>query len=226
MKQKIEILEQYNDKLSAIYDEATSDRDHPWVAPRKIEELTAPYAKQGCEVLDIGIGTGRSSKPLFKKGCKITGIDISKEMIAEAASKFPEWKIHKQNIEEGFSFLEDKRFDIIIASGALEFVSDIKKVLKNISELLKPSGKICFTYEKLLEESRLQKWKEAELGKGIANPIPELLSFLVYRHTKEEITKIMNDLNLEVLQDEEFTAYHKTVDNIPVIYGIVLAEKK
>jgi len=225
MDQRTELLEKYNDKLSAIYDAATSDREHPWTTPAKIEELMIPYIKPGCEVLDVGVGTGKSSKPLSRKGCLITGIDISGEMIEETKSKFPEWKLYRKDMEKGLDFLEDKKFDIIIASGVLEFVSDIGKTLKELSGLLKPSGKICFTYEKFLEDSKLQKWEVSELGKNIADPIPELLSFFVYRHKRDDILSILEDLGLKMLKEEEFIAYHKTSENIPVIYDVIVAEK-
>lgn len=46
-----------------------------------IEELKLPM---GSTILDVGCGTGRHSIELAKRGYKVTGIDISAGMLAEA----------------------------------------------------------------------------------------------------------------------------------------------
>jgi len=40
-------------------------------------------------VLDIGIGTGTLSEPLYRAGCKLVGLDFSGEMLQRARQKMP-----------------------------------------------------------------------------------------------------------------------------------------
>jgi len=40
--------------------------------------------KPGAAILDVGCGTGRHSVELAKRGYKVTGIDLSAEMLKEA----------------------------------------------------------------------------------------------------------------------------------------------
>src|SRR5580700_386044 len=65
---------------------------------RRRTELLAPEASilrrlgpslTGSEVLDIGVGGGRTSAHLVQLGVKYTGIDYSPSMIARCKSRYP-----------------------------------------------------------------------------------------------------------------------------------------
>ena len=47
-----------------------------------LEELEPP---SGASILDVGCGTGRHSVELAKRGYAVTGLDLSAEMLAQAA---------------------------------------------------------------------------------------------------------------------------------------------
>ncbi len=101
---------------------------------------------QSTEVLAVGCGTGYSAIYLAKTyGCKVVGIDISKDMIERAQTR---------NKEEGFTDLvefyvadaynlpfEANRFDVVIT----EFVSiflEKERVLQEYARVLKPGGRL------------------------------------------------------------------------------------
>ncbi|MBI1838859.1 MAG: class I SAM-dependent methyltransferase [Candidatus Colwellbacteria bacterium] len=224
MKQELRLLEDYNDKLSEIYDKEITNPDHFWYVPPKVKEFLSPYIKSNCKVLDIGIGTGKTAEYFSEKKCVITGVDISQKMLDAAKSQHPDWELFKADIQSGFDFLEGQKFDIIIAAGIFEFVENIETVLEHLYSLSNTSGKICFTYEEYIPDSRLQQWKISELGKGITDPIPGNLSFLVYRRTAEEVENILTPI-FQILKSERIIAYYKTPDKIPVQYNILLIQK-
>ena len=213
-------ITKYNDALSQVYDKATT-RAFKWKAPKESNLLILHYTKKGNSVLDIGIGTGQSSEALQRAGCKVTGIDISAKMLEIAKKKFPKFKLYKADIENNLPALKDKKFDIVVAIGVLEFVNDIEKVLRKVHKLLKPDGLFCFTYEKYLPKSKLQKWKVSELGRGL---VGSKISFLVHRYTPNQIQKMLEKEDLEILKTKSFEAYLKSQEKIPVHYQIILAK--
>lgn len=214
-------LVKYNDALSRVYDEATAGV-FKWRAPQESNLLILPFVKKGCVVLDIGIGTGQSSEELARNGCNVIGIDISTKMLAVAKKKFPRFELYKADIEGKLQVLARRKFDIIIAIGVLEFVDDIKKAFNKIIQFLNPGGFFCFTYEKYLPKSKLQRWKVSDLGKGLTTLGP---SFLVYRYTPDQIKSMLRKKDLRILKAKSFQAYLKSPQKIPVYYQIVLAKK-
>lgn len=68
-------------------------------------------------ILDVGCGTGALSKLLFDKGLKVTGVDPSKGMLAQANKRLRNKNIELIEIISGekLPFL-DNSFDIVISS--------------------------------------------------------------------------------------------------------------
>ena len=52
-------------------------------------------------VLDVGIGTGNLSQPLYQKGIRITGIDFSKKMLDKTKIKMPESHLLQCDMAKG-----------------------------------------------------------------------------------------------------------------------------
>ena len=99
---------------------------------------------RGKRVLDAGCGPGRHSKKLIAKGARLTGIDISSEMINIARE-------HCQNKGEfitadlALTKFAPGSFDLIIASLSLMYLKDIKPVFRNFSRWLRPRGRLIFS---------------------------------------------------------------------------------
>lgn len=68
-------------------------------------------------VLDIGCGTGALAYVLYKKGLRVTGIDIAEKMVEKSKEKLKDTdvKIYKVDPEKNFPF-PDKSFDLVIGS--------------------------------------------------------------------------------------------------------------
>jgi predicted TPR repeat methyltransferase len=216
-------IEQYNDKLSSVYDKA-SKGEFAWTPPKELKKLIKQHLKKDLNVLDIGVGTGQTAKIFINSGASVTGLDISQKMLASAGSKLKFKELIRHDIEKGLpSELKKEKFDIIVACGILEFVRDIEKVLKDIKKLLKPNGLIVFTYEVFGEKNPYELKKTAPLGEGIKPEIPKLMRFKVYRRTPMEINKIVEKMMLKVYKRKIFTSYLKSSQKTPVIYEIILA---
>ena len=222
------IIEEYNDRIASRYDRAEKGkiRETP---TGKITEKLLPLVKKGDLILDLGCGTGESAKPFIEKGGKVVGVDISSEMLKVARKKYKFWKLYKYDIEKGLKGLnfEDNYFDAILSAWVLEFMRNIKKIVKEMARITKKNGYVAFTYELWKKDSKIQSKKESPLGRGLVKPIPRLLSFKVYRHTPKEIEKILAKNNLEKVSHKEFISYSysRPPKKIPIYYQLIIGRK-
>jgi len=77
------------------------------------------YAKPNDNILEIACGTGRITIPLAKKGCMVTGIDLSRPMLQVLQTNL---RFEPQEVQDRINYLEcdmidfdlDKKFDLII----------------------------------------------------------------------------------------------------------------
>ena len=223
MRQKNKILEKYNDALSNVYDVATKKKELAWKSPDVVVKLLNPFLNHNDKILDVGIGTGQSASFFYKKGCQVVGIDISKKMVEKAKTIMPKGSFYQFNIEK-VKKLPEKNFDVVISSGALEFIENLDRLFNLINHNMKDGGYFCFTFEEYIPTMKTQKWRESELGRGLKNPIPKSLSFIVYRRTLAEIKEILKRNNFKFLKQIKFNAYYKS-NKVPVIYRAILVRK-
>lgn len=103
------------------------------------------------KILDVGCGTGRHSIELAKRGYTVTGIDLSDDQLNRAREK-----AKQENVDITFlkrdarDFKFENEFDLIImiCEGAFSLMETDEmnfQILVNISNSLKPGGKLIFT---------------------------------------------------------------------------------
>jgi SAM-dependent methyltransferase len=74
------------DALAPGYDDLTGSHDHEaWTA--QLEDCAHQAGLRGSRLLDVGCGTGNTIVPMLARGYSVTGVDISRAMLAEAAAK-------------------------------------------------------------------------------------------------------------------------------------------
>lgn len=98
--------------------------------------------KAGMHVLDAGCGTGNFSLKLLQKGVKVTGIDVSQEMLAIARKKIEAAEMTAAFLEMDIYRLDfpDNTFDGILSMAAFEFIHAPEEALKELFRVLKPGG--------------------------------------------------------------------------------------
>ncbi len=102
----------------------------------------------GEKVLDVCTGTGKLAFLLskkVKKGGSVSGVDFSKEMLAEAEKKF---NSRSSNISFAFSDAKDlnfsdNSFDAVTVSFGMRNIIDTTAALREAFRVLKPGGKFC-----------------------------------------------------------------------------------
>lgn len=95
--------------------------------------------KRGASVLDVGCGTGASTKAFAERGFHVVGVDVSKEMLGQAGKTCAGLDV--EFIEASFeqARLSEQGFDLIVSGQAFHWV-DPKVGYSKASRLLKPAG--------------------------------------------------------------------------------------
>jgi len=109
-------------------------------------------AKAGPDVLELGCGTGRVMIPLAEAGFRVTGLDRSRGMLAQAATRLsrldPVVRAATRLVEgELASFALDTRFDsVLIPARAFAFLLTVdaqRSCLGRVFEHLRPGGLVA-----------------------------------------------------------------------------------
>jgi len=134
--------------------------------PGRKAVLDALKLKSGDRVLEVGVGTG-ISLPLYPRDVRITGIDISREMLERARARVARAKL--TNVEdllemdaEAMSF-PDASFDKVVAMYVVSVVPRPAKLLEELHRICRPDGEI-FLVNHFQSENRVMGALERVLG--------------------------------------------------------------
>lgn len=97
------------------------------------------------EVLEVGVGTGLSL-PRYKRDHRITGIDLSPDMLARAEKRVEEKRLGNvaalAEMDAGDLRFPDAHFDIAVAMFVMTVVPDPQKVLAEMVRVVRPGGRV------------------------------------------------------------------------------------
>ncbi|MFV2013992.1 MAG: class I SAM-dependent methyltransferase, partial [Candidatus Heimdallarchaeota archaeon] len=93
--------------------------------------------------LDAACGTGRYAEFLHSLGHKVTGVDLSAEMLKKAKARNKHINFVQGNL---FSLpLDDSEYDITICALAISHYPNITKILSELKRVTRPSGCIILS---------------------------------------------------------------------------------
>lgn len=132
----------------------SSEATAKWWAMKKFvlpeeQSLLSDYGDEikGKNILDVGIGGGRTTRFLLSIGVNYTGIDYSSEMVAEAQSLFPGVRFEQFDARD-LSAFGDAQFDFVLFSfNGLDSLPHEGRmlVLGEFHRVLKAGGLLAFT---------------------------------------------------------------------------------
>jgi phosphatidylethanolamine/phosphatidyl-N-methylethanolamine N-methyltransferase len=115
------------------------------IARRRAVELA--NRMPGSRVLEVGVGTGLAL-PRYLPSKRITGIDLSTEMLAQAEKRVAEQAIanvealHEMDAEA--THFDDGEFDIAVAMFVASVVPHPRALLAEMRRVVRPGGNILF----------------------------------------------------------------------------------
>lgn len=118
---------------SSLYDDRHS---FVWRAGAGLVDLLHPEA--GERILDLGCGTGHLTAKIAESGAKVTGLDSSTSMIAQARQNFPALKFV---LSDARDFRFDEPFDAVFSNAALHWIHEAEPVVRCVAAALRPGGR-------------------------------------------------------------------------------------
>lgn len=170
------------------------ERFHLWTS------LIDKYLQPDDGVLDAGCGSGIFSFYIAKKGNKVTAIDGSEKMIGLCKKKMDDYEnIDLKFLIERLPFNDVSslgKFDFIISSSVLEYITEYDHCLDDFKKLLNTNGILIISFPN---------------EKGIYRKI-EKISFNIFKRPKYLIY-VKNMLSVKKLNSIMEKKGFKTLDN-------------
>ena len=187
-------------------------------------------------ILDFGCGTGKLTLKLAKDNhtCKITGIDINKEMIDYANKNL---KIQKLNniAFKTMDILEEElsdKFDVIFSNSAVHWVKDKESLFRKFHSMLRTDGRIgiqipssknlsditpLFMYpiEYLKLHEYFKNWKYP-MKRSSIKKLNKILDPIGYK----EYNVFIKDRQLDFIDHQELLDFLKSAALVPILNSL------
>jgi predicted TPR repeat methyltransferase len=165
----------------------------PELIERAIESLDLPRAS--LQILDAGCGTGLCAPILKPYAKRLTGVDLSVEMLEEARHGRSYDRLVESELSE-FLCNDSDHYDLIVLADTLCYFGDLRHVFDGAARCLSAHGSLVFSVEQL-------KTVAAEAGPGSESY--ELQSHGRYRHAETYIRQCLRDSGFRQIDAEEGT---------------------
>lgn len=191
MKSKIttnEVKDYYDNFLGHLkYDHIRENPRHA-----KIKKDLKGIIKEEMNVLDLGCGTGITTKYIAGLGAKVIGIDISPKLI-QFAKRNSNHRDIEYRIGDVTNFSLDKKdFDVICLIDIMEHIprAKIPRLIKNI-ERYSHNNTIIYLN---IPDARLQSWMREKC--------PKRLQIIDEAYSMAEILNWFDSINFEAIKSE------------------------
>lgn len=120
------------------------DAARPAYPAKVIQEVLSSIGKEHPSILDLGCGTGISTRQLAKRGATVVGCDLDLRMLTSAISHAQKNVTYAQGSASALPF-GSEMFDAVTAFTSFHWFTD-KKSVSEIKRVLKPSGVFCIVH--------------------------------------------------------------------------------
>lgn len=165
----------------------------PILHPGRKHIIESLRCRRGERILEVGVGTGLSL-PLYPNVVRVTGIDVSREMLDRARTR-----VEQRNLKHIDAILEmdgenmtfpDSSFDKVVAMYVVSVVSDPAKLVEEMCRVCKPGGDI-YIVNHFHSQNALVKSSESLLS-----PLSKLTGF----RPDLDLNEFLNAVPLELVE--------------------------
>jgi predicted TPR repeat methyltransferase len=151
-------------------------------------------SKRALNVLDAGCGTGLCGPLLKPLARKLSGVDLSPNMLKLAKERKCYDGLVCEDLVSYIKKFTDK-YDVIVSADTLVYFGDLKEALDSVSNALKPGGLFAFSVEDLGDETFAHGYKLQSHGRYAHN-----LSYI--ERTAKEVGLVLSSMKEETLRLE------------------------
>lgn len=130
----------YEEKYDLTGDQYVYKKSDPYSSHAQILQWIAQ--ERPAEVLEFGTATGFLTSEMARLGCSITGVEQDRDMAEIARPHCRE--VIVADIEN-LDFARLGKYDAVVFGDVLEHLRDPRKILQQVSGLLKPGGKVLMS---------------------------------------------------------------------------------
>jgi predicted TPR repeat methyltransferase len=142
------------DQYAGRYDTALTER-LAYRGPALLREAVVAVARKAgrplrfANMLDLGCGTGLAGAAFRPLADRLTGVDLSPAMIAQAKSKNLYDRLVTADIGDFLNGETEsgRTYDLVLAADVLVYVNDLAPIATAVARLLQPGGIFAFTVE-------------------------------------------------------------------------------
>jgi len=131
-------------KIKAVWEDGDYAAFAKYMEDGAIEVVESWGIEPGQRLLDIACGSGQTALPAARKGARVTGVDIAKNLIAHANRRARLEGLDAQFDEGDAEQLPygDTRFDVVVTMFGAMFAPRPEKVAAEFARVCKPGGKL------------------------------------------------------------------------------------
>jgi 2-polyprenyl-3-methyl-5-hydroxy-6-metoxy-1,4-benzoquinol methylase len=159
-----------NDTISCpLLDPTTNLDDGTWdkkyYEPAR-DDILSLVPNEVTRVLSVGCGSGSTESELIKQGVEVVGIPL--DCVIQASAEAKGIKVLPPNFDMAWEYIQDERFDCILFSDVLQYISDPVSVIQRFLPLLGKNGSVIFSVPNFNHPS---VWRKRIHGRF---PLPEI----------------------------------------------------
>lgn len=159
-----------------------------YVLPKQVaEKLLAVRPDRKFNVLDLGCGTGLLGVCLGRLEGALVGVDVSREMIAQAVRHNLYDKFHAVNVHDALDATPESLYEVIAALDVFVYAGDVTKAIPDAHRILVPGGTFVASFE-----------VAPEVG-----PSMVLLPTGRYAHTRSSVTQMCQAAGFASIDTED-----------------------
>lgn len=186
------------DQYAPYYNTHVTEKLH-YNLPEKLRSL---YAKHKTTIsaqntLDLGCGTGLCGIYFRDASVNLIGIDISNNMLLEAAKHRCYDLLIQANLQDNIVF-KDNFFNLIIAADVLPYFGQLENLFSNIKNILNNKNNL-FLFN--IELAHMKHNKKLTISKRVKNIDFSLQPTGRYTHTIDYIEKLAAQFNFKILEN-------------------------
>lgn len=198
-------------------------RNCQWIGTDILFGLMFENINPNQKLLDIGIGTGLSSRFFKQAGLQIYGLDGSTKMIDICKRKGITDKLKVVDLTKNDIWFENIEFDHVISYGVFHLIGNLESIFKQTYSVLNDNGLFGFTFEKI--NDTIDNYEESATS-GLFERENVQSGIKVFRHTEKYILELMKLNGFQLLKQTEFLAFNDSDTNTKTHFNIIIAQKK